>query len=137
MEKSILRRLQDLFESDFSNKYLQEAFRQDENKCLAEVGDSVLDLIIRIIEYRKTSATPKSIDNARQKYASKKALRCILNRDRAFTEFLIRNHDCTSPPGHIGLEPSDNFIEALIGAVFLTKGLRVACDFSRIILELD
>jgi len=137
MEKSILGYLQDLFESDFSNEFLQEAFDQDENKCLAEVGDSILDLVIRMIEYRKPDATPKSIDNARQKYASKKALQSVLNGDREFTEYLIECHGCTSPPGHIGLERSDDYIEAIIGATFLIKGLKAACDFSKILLNLD
>lgn len=72
MEKSILTYLQKIFESNLSNKYLQEAFVQDENRRLAEVGDSVLDLVIRIMEYNKPNATPKSINKARQKYASKK-----------------------------------------------------------------
>lgn len=36
----------------------------------------------------------------------------------------------------IGLARSDDFMEAIIGAVFLTKGLRGASDFSRVFLDL-
>jgi len=129
MENSILGYIQNLFGSDFPNKYLEEAFRQEENKCLAEIGDSVLDLVIRMIEYRRPGATPKSIDKARQKYATKKALQEVLNGDRAFTEFLIGSYDCTSPPGNIGLERSDDFMEAILGAIFFSKGLESACKF--------
>jgi hypothetical protein len=38
-----------------------------------------------------------------------------------FTRFLIDNYNCNSPVGKIGLERSDAFIEAIIGAIFLEK----------------
>ncbi|MFX0125957.1 MAG: ribonuclease III domain-containing protein [Candidatus Hodarchaeota archaeon] len=138
MEKSFLSYLQGLFESDFFyNKYLQEAFSQNENKNLAEIGDSVLNLVIRMNEYSKHYATPDSIDEARQIYASKKALQRVLNQDVEFTEFLIHNYKCTSPPGKIGLERSDDFMEAIIGAIYLSKDMKAVSKFIITFLDIQ
>lgn len=81
MQRSFVGYLQNIFGSDFPNEYLMVAFNQDGNKCLAEVGDSVLDLVIKMVEYCRPGATPESIDKARQRYRSKKSLQIVLNRE--------------------------------------------------------
>jgi dsRNA-specific ribonuclease len=50
----------------------------------------------------------------------------ILNQDKGFTQYLIKEHGCTSPAGKIGLERADDFMEAIIGAVFLTNGYKTS-----------
>ena len=129
MVDSILSYLKEIFGCNFPDRYLREAFRQNDNRNLAEVGDSVLDLIIKEYMYRKTGITPKNIDDARQTYANNKKMKQVLNRDLDFTLFLRNEFGCTSPPGNIGLTRSDDYMEAIIGAIYFSKGLKEAEEF--------
>lgn len=63
------------------------------------------------------------MDDARQRYASNRRNREILNKDKEFTRYLITKHKCTSPPGKISLQRSDTYMEAIIGAIYRQKGL--------------
>jgi len=81
MEASILDYLRALYAEGFPDKYLQEAFSQDENRNLAELGDSILDLIIYEHAYNLTDAKPKSLDDARQDIAKNSDLKRLVNRD--------------------------------------------------------
>lgn len=114
----------------------QEAFCQDTNQKLAEVGDCVLNLIVKEKAYNKTGSTSKSITDAQQVEASKRRNQELLNKDMEFTEFL-KNRGCTSPVGKIGLDRADTFVEAVIGAVFLETNYDKAKEFTKKILELN
>ena len=57
------------------------------------------------------------------------------NNDILFTQYLRKNHDCSSPVGKIGLKRADDFMEALIGAIFITKGYKESKKYVLKILQ--
>jgi len=91
---------------------------------MALIGDSVLNLVVKLDKYKESSSSPGDIDDARKDLARKNVMQAILNNDVAFTKYLIKEHKCTSPVGNIGLQRADDFMEAIIGAIFLTKGYK-------------
>ena len=135
MNSYILSYLHEIYGENLLNPYLQIAFSQGKNKRLALIGDSVLNLVVKLEKYEDPSSTTGSIDDARKKDAKKKMMQAILNRDVAFTEHLIFEHNCTSPVGEIGLQRADDFMEAIIGAIFLTKGFTVSKKYVLKILQ--
>lgn len=122
MSSPILSKIQKIMGSEFkTNPRFNEAFRQDKNRRLAQIGDSLLSLFIREREYWKPNSTAQDIEVAKQKVVTKDKMRNIVNGDIEFTRYLVKEHGCTSPIGNIGLERSDAFIEAIIGAIFVEK----------------
>jgi dsRNA-specific ribonuclease len=114
----------------------QEAFNQNANQKIAEVGDCVLNLVVKEKAYKKPGSTSESINDAQKIEASKRRNQEMLNKDPEFTEFL-KKMGCTSPIGNIGLDRADTFIEAVIGAVFLETNYDKAKKFTNKILELN
>ena len=117
----ILGYLQDIFGDNLLNPDLQIAFSQGRNKRLALIGDSILNLVVKLEKYEEPNFKPESIDDARKQNANKKIMQDILNQDKTFTEYLKKEHKCSSPVGNIGLERADDYMEAIIGAIFLRK----------------
>jgi len=137
MTSIILDEICRLFGPDFkTDPIFQEAFDQNANQRLAEIGDCVLNLIVKEKEYRCSDSTSQSINDAQQRYATKNRNQRILNSDLDFTEFLVAK-GCTSPVGHIGLDRADAFMEAIIGALFLERNYDTAKKFTIKILELQ
>jgi len=137
MVKSILNHLRRVFGNDLNDEKLHEALDPNRNQKIAEIGDSLMDLIIRENEYKKPESNAKSLDDARQQYASKKRNKDILNIDEELTRYLINKHKCTSPPGKIGLQRSDTYMEAIIGAIYLHKGLKYTRKYVMEIYSLE
>jgi dsRNA-specific ribonuclease len=135
MNSFILEYLREIFGIELDNPDLQIALTQDKNKRLALIGDSVLNLVVKLREYEKPNTTAGTIDKARQLLANKKILQKILNQDKSFTEFLKKEYGCTSPVGKIGLERADDFMEAIIGTIFLTKGFEMSQRYVNQILK--
>jgi len=120
-----------LFGEDFiDNPSVEEALTQedDTNRALAIIGDSVLNLVINNLAYRK-SYCPACINWIRERLAEKKTNQKLLNKDKEFTKYLVDNEHTKSPVGGIGLEKADRFYEALIGAMYVQKGFKVAENF--------
>ena len=128
MTTSILEYLNKLYDNDLSSKNLGIAFNHNENKALAEVGDGVLDLVLKENEYQKPGSDQTTIDKVRQDYANRDKMKEILNNDHQFSKHL-KEKGCTSPIGNFGKERCDAFIEATIAAIYLDKGYQAAKEF--------
>ena len=135
MNTFILEYLHEIYGEKILNPQMKIAFTQGKNKRLALIGDSILNLVVKLREYEDKKSSTESIDDARQLLANKKIMQGILNEDIAFTQYLRKDHDCTSPVGKIGLERADDFMEAIIGAIFLTKGYKTSKKYVLKILE--
>jgi len=127
--------LQDIFEDDLNDPDLQTAFSQGKNRRMALIGDSILNLVVKLEKYEELNSSPEDIHNAGKDLAKKKAMQAILNKDVAFTKYLKEKHECTSPVGNIGLQRADDFMEAIIGAIFLTKGYKISKQYVLKILQ--
>jgi len=66
----------------------------------------------------------------RKKYADKYANQLILNQDVSFTRYLNENRFTNSPVGGIGVEKADRFVEAIIGAIYISEGFDIASKFT-------
>jgi len=135
MSSFILEYLHEIFGENILCPQIKIAFSQGKNKRLALIGDSILNLVVKLREYEGNNSTAESIDDSRQLHANKKTLQGILNKDINFTQYLRQNHGCTSPAGKIGLERADDFMEAIIGAIFLTKGYKASKTYVLKILQ--
>lgn len=135
MNSFILEYLHEVYGDKLLNPQMKIAFTQGKNKRLALIGDSILNLVVKLQEFEDPDSTTGTIDDARQLQANKKIMQGILNKDTAFTKYLIKEHGCTSPAGKIGLERADDFMEAIIGAIFLKKGYKTSKKYVLKILE--
>ena len=135
MNSYILSYLQEIYGEDLHDPFLHTAFSQGINRRMALIGDSILNLVVKLETYEESNSSTEDIDNARQGLAKKKAMQAILNRDIVFTKYLKDEHKCTSPVGKIGLRRADDFMEAIIGAIFLKKGYKVSKQYVLKILQ--
>lgn len=135
MNSFILDYLHEIFGDNILIPQLKIAFSQGKNKRLALIGDSILNLVVKLQEFENPNSTTESIDDARQLHTDKHSMQDILNNDRAFTKYLIDEHECTSPVGKIGLIRVDDFMEAIMGAIFLTKGYKTSKKYVLKILK--
>lgn len=136
MESVFLNNLERLFGKNFRNiPLISEALHEtdDLNRALAEVGDSVLNLIVKKVAYEHKK-DPTYIDKARQKFAEKEANKKMLNQDCVFTTFLREENYTKSPSSGVGKEKADRFVEGLIGAIYFSKGYEKAKVFTLEIL---
>ena len=129
MEISILDHLMAIYSEAFPDKYLEEAFSQDKNRNLAELGDSILNLVIYEHVYKMADARPKLLDDTRQDIAKNSDLKYILNRDALLKQYLRDEWGCTSPLENFGKDRASAFLEAIIGAIYLSYGLGEASRF--------
>ena len=117
--------------SDFELKpHLKEALNHQDNKKLAEIGDSVLSLIVRIDAYDKPDSNPESMETHKQRLVTKRKMKEILNSDKEFTEYVIMKYGFPNENGIIGLNRSDALMEGLVGAIFLEKENESRSGFS-------
>ena len=114
MNSYILSYLHEIFGEKLHNPDLQIALSQGKNRRLALIGDSILNLVVKLEKYENSSSSPEDIDDARKDLAKKKVMQAILNDDVVFTKYLKDKHNCTSPVGNIGLHRADDFMEAII-----------------------
>ena len=119
----ILTFLIDRYGQDLDNEKIQEALVFSKNKGLAGIGDSVLDLVIREKEYCSPDSDPKSMDDLRQSKAKREKNQEILEQDKQLTDYLLEQDYSQNPQGKIGVNRSDQYMEAIIGAIYLTSGL--------------
>lgn len=119
----ILTFLIDRYGQDLDNEKIQEALVFSKNKGLAGIGDSVLDLVIREKEYRNPDSDPKSMDDLRQLKAKREKNQEILEQDSLLTDYLLKQDYSQNPQGKIGVNRSDQYMEAIIGAIYLTCDL--------------
>ena len=136
MTELILNFLIKLYGPDLLDEKLLEALSFKTNRKLAQIGDSVLDLIIFESAYRNPNSRPQSMDNLRQKEGKKEANQQILKKDNELTQYLLKNDYEQNPQGKIGKDRSDAYLEAIIGAIYLTKGLCESKKFIEIIYGL-
>ena len=115
---------------------IQEALSFENNQKLAELGDSVLDLIIHEYEYNKPDSKAQTMNTLREKIGTKKNNQKILNNDKRLQQLIIKNDYNQNPPKTIGLIRSDRYLEAIIGAIFIRKYLSEARKFVRHIYEI-
>lgn len=104
MNSYILSYLHEIFGENLLNPDLQVAFSQGNNRRLALIGDSVLNLVVKLDKYKESNSSPRDIDDARKDLARKNVMQAILNNDVTFTKYLKEEHECTSPIGNIGLQ---------------------------------
>ena len=114
---------------DMDDEKIQEALSYSKNKRLAGIGDSILDLIIREKEYRNPDSDPKSMDALRQSKGKRKKNQEILEKDKELTKHLLERDYTQNPQGKIGLKRSDQYMEAIIGTIYLTCRLPEAWKF--------
>jgi dsRNA-specific ribonuclease len=136
MVGNIFMFLIDRYGQDFDNEKIQEALTYSKNRSLAEIGDSVLDLVILEKEYRNPDSDPKSLDDLRQFKGKRKKNQEILAQDTRLTNYLLKRDYTQNPQGKIGVRRSDQYMEAIIGAVYLTCGLPESWRFIEEIYDL-
>jgi len=136
MKTSILRYLNKLYNQDLTTENLNLAFNQEENKKLAELGDAILDMVLREHEYNRSGSTAETMDKVRQDYANRDKMKKILNNDHPFSKHL-KEKGCTSPIGNFGKERCDAFIEATIAAIYFDKGYEAAKEFILTIFNVE
>jgi len=134
--ENIFRELSRIFGEDILDDKIQEALSFKNNQKLAELGDSVLDLVIHEHEYKKPDSKARTMDTLRQKIGTKKNNQKILNDDKRLQQLIIKNDYNQNPPKTIGLIRSDRYMEAIIGAIFIRKSLSEARKFVRHIYEI-
>ena len=98
------------------------------------LGDSILNLVVCQKAYCQDKC-PKSLNRIREELADKEANKKVLNQDAVFRDFLGDKHVDVGPQGDIGKDKADRFVEALIGAVYLSKGFNTAVGFTKRIIE--
>jgi len=118
------------------NSFVEEALtdKGDKNRSLAIIGDSVLDLVVNQKAYSRNNDT-EYIDDMRQSLVDKEATKIILNQDKEFVAFLGEKYVSIGTQGEIGFDKANRFVEALIGAVYKSKGFNAAVQFTTAILE--
>jgi len=119
----ILTFLTEIYGQDLDNEKIQEALSFKKNQSLAEIGDSILDLVILETEYCNSDSSPESMDALRQSKAKREMNRDILGKDAQLTKYLLEHDYSQNPQGKIGLTRSDRYMEAIIGALYITHGL--------------
>jgi len=134
--ENIFRELIRIFGEDLLDDKIQEALSFVYNQKLAELGDSVLDLVIQEHEYKKLDSSAGTMDGLRQEVGTKKNNQKILNNDKRLQRHIIENDYKQNPPEKIGLIRSDRYMEAMIGAIFLRKGLLEVRKFVRRIYDI-
>lgn len=123
MAGRILPFLKNLYGPELNSEKIWEALSFPKNIKLAQIGDSVLDLIILESEYRNPDSEPESMDNLRKKEGKKETNQKMLKKDYELTQYLLNSDYEQNPQGIIGKERSDAYMEAIIGVIYLTKGL--------------
>jgi len=134
--ENIFRELIRIFGEDLLDDKIQEALSFVNNQKLAELGDSVLDLVIQEHAYKKPDSSAGTMDGLRQEVGTKKNNQKILNNDKRLQRHIIENDYKQNPPEKIGLIRSDRYMEAMIGAIFLRKGLLEVRKFVRRIYDI-
>jgi len=132
----IFRELIRIFGEDLLDDKIQEALSFKNNQKLAELGDSVLDLVIQEHAYKKPDSSAGTMDSLRQEVGTKKKNQKILNKDKRLQRLIIENDYKQNQPEKIGLIRSDRYMEAIIGAIFLRKGLLEVRKFVRRIYDI-
>ena len=132
---SISEYLVSLFGIDLNDRYVSEALNPEDNRRLAEVGDGVLDLIVKETVYLK-GGDAKGIDDARQSVATKERHRDLVKSDERLKKLLL-DRQWNIHDNSVGLQRSDDLVEAIIGAIYFSKGLDSARDFIKIIYGLE
>jgi len=115
--------IRDVYGQDLDNEKIQEALTFKKNQRLAEIGDSILDVVILEMEYRSPDSSPTSMDNLRKVKVKREMNQQILRKDSQLTKYLLEHDYSQNPQGKIGLIRSDRYMEAIIGAIYLTCGL--------------
>ena len=124
----LLQIIREIFGPDLDQGRIQEALKYSVNKELAIVGNNVLDLCNSLIKYDKGYISSK-IDADRQNLLSRTNHRTIVNNDKAFVEFIIKHDYIQNNQVKIGLDRSDRYLEAIIGAIFLKEGFQRSLNF--------
>ena len=86
MKSFILEYLHEIFDENILSPHIIIAFSQGKNKRLALIGDSILNLVVKLQEFEDPNSTTGSIDHARQIHADKHTMQDILNHDEVFTK---------------------------------------------------
>ena len=136
MNGPILTFLNNLYGQNLNTEKIREALSFSTNKKLAQIGDSNLDLIILESEYRNPISEPRSMDNLRKKEGKRETNQNILKKDHELTQYLLNSDYEQNPQGIIGKERSDAYMEAIIGAIYLTNGLCESKKFVEMIYGL-
>ena len=71
MTSYILEYLHEIFGEKLLNPDLQIAFSQGKNRRLALIGDSILNLVVKLEKFEEPSSLPEDIDNARKDLAAR------------------------------------------------------------------
>ena len=129
MSNIIIKFLYGLFWSKLEDEKIQEALTHGANKKLAQIGDSVLNLVIYETEYKASQSTAGTMDSLRQSQGRRKKNQEILFNDKILTDYLLERDYIQNPQRKIGLLRADAYMEAIIGAIYLTVGLGEARTF--------
>ena len=69
------------------------------------------------------------IDDSRQVNFSRNRHRDIVNSDKEFVDYIIKHDYMGNIQGKIGEDRSDNYLEAIIGAIYLKDGIDAVASF--------
>lgn len=124
----ILSKIKTIFGPDLSHPKIQEAIHYPDNKKLAQIGNDVLDLCNSITLYDE-GFFASQIDDSRQLNFSRDNHREIVNADKAFVDYMIKHDYIENNQRKIGKDRSDNYLEGIIGAIYLKDGLKGVVSF--------
>jgi len=88
-------------------------------------------LILIEHEYKNPETSPKFMDKLRQSSGRRTENQKILRGEKIISGILLKKDYEQNHQNKIGLIRSDRYVEALIGAVYDTKGLDIIREFVR------
>lgn len=118
----ILSIIREVFGSDLSHPWIVEALSYPDNQRIALLGNYALDLCNSLILYDGDFFS-------RQLRFSRENHRNIVNSDRAFVNYLIENDYLENIQKAIGKKRADNYLEGIVGAIYLTQGIEGVAKF--------
>jgi len=111
------------------SSYKGMGYDVEDNERLEFLGDSVLDLLIAHHLFLNSQLSEGEMTEKRKSFVSNEKLALIF--DGLNLERLVR----TANDFNLSQKNKADFIEALVGAVFLSKDYKICCEFWEIISE--
>jgi hypothetical protein len=115
---TIFSKIQELFGQELQNSIIKEALTYPNNSSLAKIGDTVLDLINHTTAYNE-KYTPEMMAKFKETSFTKVNHTKLVNDDKEFVRYLLDNDYEEYTAETIGIERSDAYLEAILGAIWM------------------
>jgi dsRNA-specific ribonuclease len=115
----IFTQIQELFGEKLDNITIKEALTYPDNKRLAKIGDTVLDLVNHTTSYHE-KLTPEMMAQYKELNYSQSNHTRLLNEDQELVRYLLENDYDEYTIENIGEDRADAYLEAILGAIYVT-----------------